>query len=54
MEKEDDKNVTNEELIKRVKNGDNSAWELLCAKNEDYIKRIAWNKARKNKSFPER
>lgn len=45
MEKEDN-NVTNEKLIKRVKNGDNSAWEMLCAKNEDYIKRIARNKAR--------
>ena len=51
MEKEDN-NVTNEELIKRVKNGDNSAWEMLCAKNEDYIKRIARNKAKRINHFP--
>lgn len=51
MEKEDN-NVTNEKLIKRVKNGDNSAWEMLCAKNEDYIKRIARNKAKRINHFP--
>lgn len=51
MEKEDN-NVTNEELIKRVENGDNSAWEMLCAKNEDYIKRIARNKAKRINHFP--
>lgn len=39
--------ITDEELIRKIRNGDNEVWEKLYKNNEVYIEKIARNKVKK-------